>query len=316
MVPRHWEDNGELPANHEPPSAGRDDQPSPLSSPLCLRECAYAVLNPLVVDTADWDDLPSEPLVTGNVDVRPHLLPQLIHLAELPAETRLALAERIEQHRQRGVALFCALLDSRSPAERVAQHLKLHLEQRRPGDKRRWWLRFYDPCVFRHLCWQLDADRMDRLLGPIDAWYWPDAQGHWHCRRHRSDQPSGVPHLLLDRAQWARIDRLALLNRTLDVLELAEPELEQDETLWRWVDALLERAERQPLPDEDDRQRYVEQAVRFHPQIHTHPTIHARLERVREQGISYTEACADLDDARMASLAAELTGPDRRQEAP
>ena len=39
------------------------------------------------------------------------------------------------------------------------------------------------------------------------------------------------------------------------------------------------------------------------------------LERVREQGIPYTAACADLDDARMACLAAELAGPDRRKEA-
>ncbi|MFQ3790057.1 DUF4123 domain-containing protein [Halomonas sp. A29] len=309
--PRRWEGNGKMPANHEPLYAERADElPS-----QWLRQCSYALLNPLTVDTDAWVDLPGEPLVTGNVNTRPHLLPQLIHLNELSAGAREALAERIEQHQRRGVAFFCALLDSRAPAERMAQHLKLHLEQRRPGDKRRWWLRFYDPYVFRHLCWQLDAEQMDRLLGPIDAWYWPDAQGHWYCRRHQSDQASDVLHLLLSRAQWARIDRLALLNRTLDALELAEPEREQDAALWRWVDTLLEQAERQPLADEDDRQCYAEQAVRFHPQIHSHPTIHARLDRVREQGISYTAACADLDDARMASLAAELAGPDRRKEA-
>lgn len=275
----------------------------------------YALLNPLTVDAVAWADLPSESLVTGHVNARPHLLPQLIRLNELSAEARMALSERIEQHQRRGVAFFCALLDSRASAERVAQHLKHHLEQRRPGDKRRWWLRFYDPHVFRHLRWQLDAEQMDRLLGPIDAWCWPDEQGRWHRQSHRLDQPPIVPHLLLSQAQWSRIDRLALLNRTLDALLLANPEREQNDILWQWVDALLVQAEREPLHDEDDRQCYAEQAVRFHPQIHSHPVIRARLDRVRERGIPYTAACADLDDARMASLAAELDDRHTRKEA-
>ena len=280
-----------------------------------LQTHSYALLNPLTGDAADWVDLPGESLVTPSVNARPHLLPQLIHLEALSAEARAALAERIVQHQRRGVAFFCALLESRAPAARVAQHLKRHLEQRRSGDKRRWWLRFYDPHVFRHLCWQLEPEQRDRLLGPIDAWCWPDTQGHWHCQRHHSDEAPGVLHLLLSRAQWARIDRLALLNRTLDALALMEPAREQDEALWRWVDALLERAERQRLPDEEDRQHYAEQAVRFHPHIHIHPEIQARLARVREQGSSYRAACADLDQARMASMAAELDGQDRRKEA-
>nr|WP_300309548.1 DUF4123 domain-containing protein [Halomonas sp.] len=276
----------------------------------------YALLNPLSIDAEDWADLPCEPLLTPNVNARPHLLPQLVRLNEMPRDARLALRERIERHRQRGVAFFCALLGSHAPAERVARHLMHHLEQRRQGDSRYWWLRFYDPYVFRHLCWQLDAEQMDVLLGPIHAWTWPDDDGRWHHQRHQSSEAPKVYHLFLSKEQWQRIDRLALLNSTLEMLVLLAPEVEQNAVLWQWVDNLLEQAEQWPLPEDDDRQLYAEQAVRFHPGMHDHPVILSCLKRAREPGMTYTQACADLDDARMMDLAAELDDRDIRKEAP
>ncbi|WP_081694603.1 DUF4123 domain-containing protein [Halomonas huangheensis] len=274
----------------------------------------YALLNPLIVEPEAWADLPCEPLVTPHANVRPHLLPQLIRLNELSSEARLALVERIGRHQRRGVTFFCALLQSDASADVIAQHLKLHLEQRRTGDKRRWWLRFYDPHVFRHLCWQLEPEQMDRLLGPIAAWRWPDAQGDWHCQSHHSTKQYAMPQLMLDRKQWRRIDRLASLNAVLDTLLISAPEKAQEKALWQWVDILLSRAEKLPLNQAEDRQLYAEQAVRFHPEIHSHPALKARLEDAREQGSSYSNSCADLDDAMLESMATELNSHNTRKE--
>lgn len=276
----------------------------------------YALLNPLIVDSEAWADLPCEPLVTPHANVRPHLLPQLVCLNELSSEARLALVKRIELHQRRGVTFFCALLQSQASADAIAEHLKLHLEQRRSGDSRRWWLRFYDPHVFRHLCWQLEPEQMDRLLGPITAWRWPDVQGDWYCQRHHSTRQSALPHLMLDRTQWRRIDRLASLNGILDRLLISAPEQTQDEILWRRVDSLLAKAEQLSLGQDEDRQLYAEQAVRFHPDIHSHPAIKARLDSAREQGSTYTRICADLDDAMLERMAAELDNQNMRKEAP
>ncbi|WP_413616688.1 hypothetical protein MRB56_21390 [Halomonas cupida] len=121
---------------------------------------------------------------------------------------------------------------------------------------------------------------------------------------------------MLDRTQWRRIDRLASLNGILDRLLISAPEQTQDEILWRRVDSLLAKAEQLSLGQDEDRQLYAEQAVRFHPDIHSHPAIKERLDAAREQGSTYTRICADLDDAMLERMAAELDNQNMRKEAP
>ncbi|MGQ7246800.1 DUF4123 domain-containing protein [Halomonas sp. V046] len=281
-----------------------------------LKTYRYALLNPLTVEADAWADLPSEPLANPLAKVRPHLQPHLVLLEDIDAGERAALSERIERYRRRGVAYFCALLDSPAPAGHVVEHLKQHLVQRRPGDQRRWWLRYYDPHVFRHLCWQWDDGQMDRLLGPINAWCWPNDRGQWHRRGHQSSEPQQFHHLLLSGRQWSQIDRLALLNSTLVTLMMSAPEREQNQVLWQWTDALLEQARQASVKDDDGCKLYVEQAVCFHPNIHAHPALRSRLDQVRQQGHSYIEVCADLDEATMERLAGELDDRTDSKEAP
>lgn len=272
----------------------------------------YALLNPLVIEQTEWQDLPHRVLIPPQVDVRPHLLPRLILLGQLDGTERLQLASRIERHRRRGEAYFCALLHGAADADQVAGHLQYQLVQRRGIEREPWWLRYYDPQVFRHLCWQLREDQLDRLLGPITQWCWPDGTGQWHPQRHQTLQPTLLPALFLTEQQWQGIDRIALLNRTLATLAVAAPELEQTPALWRHTDELLELAREYDLASGEDRALFAEQALRFHPRIHSHPALGACRERARRDGIEYSEACATLDDIGMSQLAAELgdTGSD------
>lgn len=289
-----------------------------VSEPLAdlLTRQRFALLNPLTVEEMDWSDLPSQPLENPAAKIRSHLMPRLVRLHELNKAQRLALIARIERYQKRGSAFFCALLETQASAERVAGHLQEQLVQRRKGDSRRWWLRFYDPLVFRHLCWQWQDEHLDRLLGPISAWCWQGEGGQWQRRRYQAETPPRFSYLFLEPQHWAKIDRITLLNACLMNLQVFAPQQPQTPGLWRWVDELIVRARNIPLASDRDCQRYVEQAVCHHPDIHAHPELRARLDRIREQGGSYITACKDLEAATLERLAADMNPRITRKEAP
>ena len=289
-----------------------------VSEPLSelLAQHRFALLNPLTVEEMDWSDLPSQPLENAAAKIRPHLMPRLVRLHELSGDQRDSLTTRIERYQKRGSAFFCALLDTQASTERVATHLQEHLVQRRKGDSRRWWLRFYDPLVFRHLCWQWQDDQLDRLLGPISAWCWQGEGGQWQRRRYQAETPPRFSYLFLEPQHWAKIDRITLLNACLMNLQVFAPQQPQTPVLWRWVDELIVRGRNIPLASDRDCQRYVEQAVCHHPDIHAHPELRACLDRIREQGGSYITACKDLDDVTLERLAADMNSRTTRKEAP
>lgn len=270
---------------------------------LVTMHAAYALVNPLQIAKPDWQDLPATPLVPEMLQAQPHLMPLLVDLAAMAFEKKVALLERIALWRRRGVAYFAALLSCDGRSEVIASHLRNRLIARRPDGERNL-LRFYDPRVFRHLRWLFSAEQMNLLLGPIAAWNWPDGDGVW--RQHKRGEPMALT-LRLDARHWETIDRLRLINRSLNDLEVRAPQLTQDDALAQRIDALLAEAQAlHALHENDDRLLYAQQPLRFHPHIHRHPTLRARLQQVREHGGSYVEACADLDDAAMRVLAAEL----------
>lgn len=263
----------------------------------------HALINPLQVEKADWQDLPVEPLVPKALQTQAHLMPLLVRLEEIGLDARVGLLDRVQHHRDRGMPFFSALLASETSVERLANHLKRQLVVRRSSGQS-YLLRFHDPLVFRHLRWLLTPQQLDGLLGPVDVWAWQDVGGIW--RRHRRGDETIGTSPRLDSRQWDTLNRLGLLNRSLSMLEVVAPELKQDNALSQQVDALLaEASDVHGLREEEDCLLYAEQAVRYHPRIHCHAAMSMRLRQAREGG-SYADACSDLDECALGELAASV----------
>jgi len=111
---------------------------------------------------------------------------------------------------------------------------------------------------------------------------------------------------MLSKHQWAVIDRVALLNATLDRLAMLAPEVRFSFEDYVWVDGLLAEARELGLTDAEDCRLYAEQAARFHPDIHDHPSLHQRLSEAIEQPGSYTQYCDDLSSQLLQAMAREL----------
>jgi len=274
--------------------------------PCWLETYQYALLNPLSVVQADLAGLPCQPLKTRSIKVREHLLPQLLCLNALSAAQRESLTAIVAEYTRRGTPFLSALLQSEATPDQIISHFRFTLEQPRSGSKRRWWLRCYDPRVFRHLCWLLDELRMDRLLGPITAWSWPDLSGCWHRLPRGGELDPWKRMPMLSRQQWAAIDRMALLNGTLDRLAMLAPEIRCSFEDYVWLDGLLAEAHERGLSDAEDCRLYAEQGARFHPHIHDHPGLRQRLNETIEQHGSYARYCEDLSPQLLQTMAREL----------
>ncbi|WP_110707484.1 DUF4123 domain-containing protein [Salinicola sp. CR57] len=215
-----------------------------------LHQFDYAVINPLVVHERDWRDLPVRALETSPAPARGHRLPQLVDLQTLSDETRDDVIDHTRRYRKRGASFFSALMSTSADLEQTAYHLRRQLLQRRHGDRRYHWFRYYDPLVFRHLAWLLTPMQLARLLGPLDQWFWFDGQGRSYVLK-RPEITTAIDWLELTRAQWSSIDRFAGLNRSLRRLSLLAPAWPQDTIHWQWLDDTLRHAQRSSLSPED-----------------------------------------------------------------
>lgn len=269
-----------------------------------------ALINPLQVGSSLWNDLPTVPLVPEEVEPQQQLMPRLLDLRDLSDTLRVSLLGRSQRHRRASRhPYFSALLRSEATTREVSAHLVRQLLVSAP-DGSRALLRFYDPRVFRHLCWLLDGAQLSTLLGRIDAWCWCGGPAHW--RTHQREGAATSLRLRLQPRQWETLRRLDLLNKSLQQIERITPALAVDDAVAQRTDALLATAYREyGLADPADRCLFAVQATVFHPGIHSHPQLASRLVRARDAATSYVGACADLDDSTLRELASELAPPSR-----
>lgn len=275
--------------------------------PSWLKECSYALINPIQVEHDDWAWLPCEPLTTPNIGVREHLLPQLVYLSPVSGQSKKRLESLIAKYEKRGQQFLSALLNSTVYNDEMATHLRSVLEQRRYGSRRHWWFRCYDPRVFSHLCWILNGRQMDRLLGPIQSWIWHSPGAGWH-RIERASQPTRTVNVpLLEALQWAFIDRISMLNKLVGRLQMLAPHKFKTFSDYRWLDTLLQKAQSTyGLSNSEDQCCFAQQAAQFHPLIHHHPAMQQRLSDSAKPGISYTELCEDLSDQALKEMVRQM----------
>ncbi|MFC0338484.1 protein of unknown function [Kushneria avicenniae] len=270
-----------------------------------LQQFNYALVNPLIVHERDWRDLPIQALETSPAPARPHRLPQLIDLTILPDEKHEVLAERIRRYQLRGTSFFSALIMGGESFNDMSYHLRRQLLQKRPGDRRHYWFRYYDPLVFRHLPWLLTPKQMARLLGPIELWSWPDGVGQWRSLTGSGEKP--VIHWLeLTRIQWATIDRFATLNQSLRRLAMIAPDWPQNEAHWRWLDNMLRHGQEAFGLSVEHQQYLAERAAQYHPALETHPVIQKFLTQASQGNSSLASHLDQLTDAEWKIIVSEL----------
>lgn len=265
----------------------------------------FALLNPLRVQAQDWKDLPVQPLETVPAPVRPHRLPQLVDLDKVTASQQGELMGRAERYRRRGVSFFSALIVSEKGFDPTAAHLRRQLLQRRPGDRQYWWLRYYDPDVFRHLLWLLTIEQLKRLLGPVTHWSWPDAQGRWQSIERPGEGPV-IDWLELNRQQWGTLDHVAALNQSLRRLASTAPQWPQDAAHWQWLDESMRYVDETFGLPLEDQQCLAESAAEHHPDLVTHPGIRHLLEQSAHGAPGFAARLGHLDETTWNTIISDL----------
>ncbi|CAB3751502.1 DUF4123 domain-containing protein [Paraburkholderia solisilvae] len=266
----------------------------------------FALINAAQTDRSYWEDLAPTPVVPELFREQPELFPALVAIHALDRDMRSAMARRASAWEQdSGTPYFMALLDAPVAASQLAAHLTRRMVVRRP-DGQEDVLRFHDPFVFRHLRWLLTSEQMDSLLGPVERWRWREPSGVWHVHPRSATQPSLRP-LRLSPEQWPTLVRVADINRALSQLARLTPSLPDDADTARELDRHLDEAwQRYRMNDRQDRVLYAMQAVRFHRQIHRHPILRERLRLIADGQLSFTGACAELNDAMLYRMAQDL----------
>lgn len=269
-----------------------------------IEDAQFAIINPLKIDEEDWKDLSPHALKTSPAPARDHLLPQLISLSDLETITVSDLLDRDEKYRKRGVSFFCALLCSESSLDDILFHFKKIILQKRPNDHQRWWFRFYDPNVFKHLNWILTAKQLTRLMGPVTQWAWPDRKGNWFSVYRPMDAPL-INWLELDVSQWNSIDNLQLINESLRRLSILSPEWNQNSGNLKLFGNLVGKLDSCYNLSNDDLQYIAESCVKYTENLIDHPYIKKMLENITESESSLASQFENIDNMTWKSILLE-----------
>ncbi|WP_164972160.1 DUF4123 domain-containing protein [Luteimonas sp. YGD11-2] len=257
----------------------------------------YAIINPMQVGREAYSDLSPLRLQPKGLERHEHILPLLVDLKSLEAAHRIELLERTLSWAQRHhMPLFSALFSSEHTYAQVFSELLRRTVLQREGGQR-VWLRYYDPRVFRHLQWLLDDEQLATLMGSAQTWLGFDPL----CRRwHQWTRPNAAKglYLRLDSEQWQAVSHLEALNRCLrDLAEMGQES--GDDIAKRVLEGLLV-ARRQGLAHFSDAALFALQQLEYGPEFALFPAVALRLQRAREQGISYSSACRGLSNDDLA----------------
>ncbi|AJQ87761.1 hypothetical protein BE73_12315 [Xanthomonas oryzae pv. oryzicola] len=259
-------------------------------------EYDFAVVNPIQLDDAGWEDLPNLPIVPIRYQSQAQLFPRLIDLGQLDRHARMDLFERhVSLHSFAQVFYFCVLLKSAAPAVGVAGHLARQMQQYDAVRRMYDVVRVHDARVLQHLDWILSGEQWEALLGPIDRLAWPQECPNWTHREKTSLATTAPSHLTFSADQWRQILRLSELNQCLARLGRLIPDLEKSNSTAQKVDRLLVKAlQTYGLRDRRDRALFVEQAFQFGEGIHEQQEVRRKLERACEGEASYVGLCAEM----------------------
>lgn len=231
-------------------------------------------------------------------------LPMVIDLAQCEPSRRDWLGSILqgEHDLRKHVPLtrpgVCAHLDTLVSSAEVTAHLARQLlvlpvdkTGYRSGTPSLW--RLFDPRVFANLCWMLDQDQQDALLGPISAWAFPWFD-HWFTlertlpwRPRTDDAPDAPPAhpKPVDMAVWERAQRIASINQVLARIAISSDcTWEQRVTVAQLIESALVTAKhRLHWHQSEDQMAYAEHVTRYGEAFLNHPKL-STYWSLREEG--------------------------------
>ncbi|KAF1039963.1 MAG: hypothetical protein GAK33_00963 [Burkholderia lata] len=275
----------------------------------------HLLLDPLQGDVdamLSWQDFPLRALAPPGFDAQSRQLPSLLAWQDL-SDVQRTQALRLLTDRDEAIAasLCVGLLQSDAVSAYVRAHLRQLLVPHFP-DGARGVFRFYDPVVFLHLGWMLDAGQRSVLFGPVSVWTFP-SDGAWFAQ---STPLQGSHHVRFAPGEpvWRRIGRIGAVHAALET-ELAwraEPLLYGPQ-----VEAWLVRAEAHGLSERDDVVAFVRHGMLKHPGFDTHPEVMATLQQCAGHPTRYRRLTSLWSDDDWRAIVRDLErAADARRVAP
>ena len=263
-----------------------------------LRECAFGVVDPLVMDGLP-DGVAPYMLVPTWLRGQEEQLPRLVRLDSLSVEQIGLLTEHMDREvAAKDVPSIPTLISTHADERTIRSHMVNRMTLHHGG--RKALLRFSDPRVLLQLSWMLAPEEFSWLFGPIDQYIvW--VHGGWHViERPTAIGASRPPN------QWRALRRIGAINEILT-------ETQDGEGYWKLVAAsqrieqALRRAEWNGLTSEEDQMAFARHAMDVHPEFDRHPHI-ARLLAGLDTETSYRDSTNLLGDDEWRQIQSEMNG--------
>ncbi|KWI50237.1 hypothetical protein WT72_23960 [Burkholderia pseudomultivorans] len=265
----------------------------------------FLLLDPLRAEggvaQSAWQSLPLRALAPPGFGAQKSQLPYLLAWQDLnDGQRSLALRLLTDCDEATAASMCVALLLADVEPVYVRVHLRQLLAPHFPGGGRGVF-RFYDPVVFMHLGWMLDAAQQSVLFGPVSAWAFP-----WNASWFMQKTPSqGSHHVRFapGAAVWHRIGRIGTLYAVLE----SEPVWRADPVLYGpQIEPWLVKAETYGLDERDDVVTFTRHGMLIHPKFDTHPKVISMLQHCVGNPTRYRRLTSMWSDADWNAVVRDL----------
>jgi hypothetical protein len=231
-------------------------------------------------------------------------MPGLVWLPGLSDTDRALLQENLDSgfRGERQHLLSCLLAcDGAIDPPSMARHLIHCLILESPQGK--VFLRYYDPRVFQHLEWILEAPQRRALFGPIERWTVCEPD-----QPRTVDRPGSCnsQRWFTSAEQRRLLDNVGIINETFKLAFRQRPDLGPDdaahrEVLARRIIAAIDCAEqRYGITQDKDLIIFAVHALLHGEDFHERPFMQTLLASMAENDSTYADACALIDESTWA----------------
>jgi hypothetical protein len=244
-----------------------------------LSRNAFGLVDPMMVDFLP-EGIEAPPLVPQILSASARIMPRLLDFQIIPAAQQTALLDCLYQaHKYNEQPVVGLFVQSAASAGEFARHWNV-MQLPAPHPERKFWLRLHDPRVLHQILRIVTSEQRRKLFGPCDALtYW--VGGEWvNAMESAITIPSGkftatgstLPYAGATKWDWARIERIGMVNRALFGAGVYKPEdLTSSGSI---AESLFERAFRHHgLVDTDDIVEFAIRGLTMRDRFDEHPEV-------------------------------------------
>lgn len=198
----------------------------------------------------------------------------------------------------------CAWLINDTDPYASSRQLARIAQVRRPDDAP-WPLRYWDPRVLPHLPRVLNSQQWTTLANALQSWFSVSSEGYLQPTLNgHTPTGDGAPlPLKFDEAQWAALERIALINQSLKLAPgwgvSFTPELPTT------IDQLIATARQRGFPTDQDVLIFVACGLTTYEHFDQHPTVDSALRNGSALGQPLAHVIQQFDDAFWSQIKRE-----------